>query len=298
MNGEILRSVPATLELRVYQSGDLTDLDANPTLIVTDGNGTTVTSGAVTKPGSTTGIYRSVLPAQSDLKVLDAEWTGTLDSEPVVLHQDYEVVGNLLFTEAEARAASIVGMQNPFSDDTKYTDAYLADWRAVITDTMEQRMRRGVISRYCRLEVGGFGSGIPLDLSYGYARTSTGTHLHRPGRTWDISRIISASINGTTVDPADLTVVGYKVYGASWPRATTTTPLNVTVEYEYGPDPVWSETHQRALELLLANAIPKGYPSSATSISNEDGTFRITTFPAQVEDFFKQHNRRKGFGVA
>ena len=295
MNGEILRSVPATLELLVYNDGVLTNLDANPTLIVTDGNGDVVATGAVTKPGSTTGTYRATLAGQDDLKVLDAVWSGLLGAAPVTFHQDYEIVGNLLFTEADARSASIVGMQTPLSDDTKYDDAYLADWRAVITDLMEQRIQRGVIQRYCRLKVGG---GQPLDLSYGYTKLASGALLNRPGRLWDIKRIISANANGTPVDPADLEIVGYKVYGHSWPRATTSNPLNVTVEYEYGPDPVWAETHQRALELLLANAVPKGYPTSATSLSNEDGTFRITTFPVVVEEFFNQYRRRKGFGIA
>ena len=296
MNGEILRSTPATLELRVYQSGDLTDLDADPTLVVTDGNGTVVSSGAVSKPGATTGIYRSNLPAQADLKVLDAAWTGLLDTEPLVLHQDYEIVGNVLFTEAEARNAPIVGMQNALSDDTKYDDAYIANWRAVITDIMEQRMRRGVIQRYCRLKVGGNGYG--LDLSYGNTRLASGAVINRPGRLWDISRVISATANGDVVTVGDLEIVGYKVYGHSWPYATNSNPLNVVIEYEYGPDPVWSEVHQRALDLLLYNAIPKSVPASATSISNEDGTFRITNFPVAVEEFFKQYSRRKGFGVA
>ena len=55
---------------------------------------------------------------------------------------------------------------------------------------------------------------------------------------------------------------------------------------------MWAEAHQRALDLLMANAIPKGYPSSATSISNEDGTFRISNLPVVVEEFFRKHNYR------
>ena len=41
---QILRTTPATLEILVYQDGTLTDLDANPTLVITDANGTTVTA--------------------------------------------------------------------------------------------------------------------------------------------------------------------------------------------------------------------------------------------------------------
>jgi hypothetical protein len=287
---EILRSTPATLELQVYSEGTLTNLDANPTLVITDGNGDVVSSGAVTKPGSTTGIYRSVLPSQDDLKVLDAAWTGLLSAAAVTLHQDYEIVGNLLFTEAEARASNIVGMQTPFSDATKYSDSYLATWRGVIAETMEHRMKRGVIQRYCRAKFRANGNYV--NLGKGVESLASGRTLNRPGKTWDVARIISATHNGTTVDPAGLDLMDNYVW---FPTALTSapansSPFNVVLEYEYGPDPVWPETHQRAIDLLMANAIPKGYPSSATSLSNEDGTFRITNFPVAVEEFFKKHN--------
>ena len=289
---EILRSTPATLELNVYSEGTLVDLDANPTVVITDGNGTVVSSGAVSHPGATTGIYRSTLPAQADLKVLDAAWTGTLAAAPLTLHQDYEIVGNLLFTEAEARDSNIVGMQTPLSDGTKYDDAYLARWRSVITETMEERMNRGVIQRYCRARFAGRYK--PLNLRNGDNRTTTGT-LRRPGCGWDVARIISAEHNGTPITLSELEVVESYVYwnGGSWsPGSTTNGQYNVTIEWEYGPNPVWPETHQRALDLLMINAIPKGYPSSATSISNEDGTFRIATYPVMVEEFFSEHHYR------
>ena len=174
---EILRSTPATIELLVYSEGTLVDLDGNPTLVITDGAGTVVTSGAVSHPG--VGIYRSILPGQADLKVLDAAWTGALSGAPLTLHQDYEVVGNHLFTEAEARASNIVGMQTPFSDTAKYDDSYIAKWRTVITELMEHRMNRGVIQRYCRARFSG--PYKPLNLAQGT------TPLHRPGRGWDIT---------------------------------------------------------------------------------------------------------------
>ena len=296
MNHQILRNTPATLELTVYSGGDPVDLDEPPALVITDGNGDTVSSGAVTNPAGV-GTYASVLPAQTDLAVLRAAWTGTLGGAPLTLYQNYEVVGNVLFTEAEARSAPIVGGQPALEDETKYPDEVIGAWRSVITDLFEARLRRPVIQRYCRVKVGG---ATPLDLTYGYPTLASGAALHRPGRAWDIARIISATNNGDAVTVGDLTIAGHKVYNANggWSRGTSSDPLNVVIEYEYGPDPVWPEAHQRGLDLLLANAVPKGYPSSATSLSNEDGTFRITTFPVAVEDFLKTHKRRKGFGIA
>lgn len=296
---QILRDTPATLQLTVYNDGVPADLDANPTLVVTNGNGDTVTSGGVTKPGSTTGIYRSVLPAQTTLAVLTATWTGLLAGAPLALHQHYEIVGDVLFTEADARTAQIVGGQAALADENTYPDELLSGWRDTITELFEQRMKRPVIQRYARVAFTG-GGGHLLDLSYGFPQTSTGTPMNRPGRTWDVSRIISATIDGTAQTVGDLTLAGYKLYhtNGTWTRGSESNVGNVVVEYEYGPDPVWAEAHQRGLDLLLANAAPKSFPSSATSISTEDGTFRITTFPAAVEDFLSQHTLRKGFGFA
>lgn len=296
MNHHILRSSPATLELQVYNNGTLTDLDANPTLVVTDANGTTVSSGAVTKPGApnNVGVYRSVLPGQANLSLLGAAWTGLLAGAAVTFHQSYEVVGNLLFTEAEARSEPIVGQQPALADDTKYSDTLIANWRAVIGELFEDRLHQGVIRRYCRTRFHGEGGQV-LDLAKGRPVTSTGSVLRRPGRRWDIAQIISATINGDPVaDLDDLIIDGHWLYHTtgSWPRASLTTPLNITVEYEYGPDPVSWEARQAGLDLLLANAAPKGFPSTATSLSNEDGTFRIATFPLDVEEFLTAHKHR------
>lgn len=297
MNHHILRNTPATLELAVYSAGSLIDLDADPTVIVTDGNGTIVTSGAVTKPGppDDVGVYRSVLPAQANLSLLTAVWTGQLAGQPLTLSQSYEIVGNLLFTEAEGRSEPIVGQQQALADETKYSDARIAHWRSVIGDIFETRMGRGVTRRYCRTRFNGF-VGLPLDLSGGYPVLANGNPLSRPGRSWDISTIISATIDGVAQTVSDLEIVGYKLYHTteSWAWSTAATPLNITIEYEYGPDPVEAETHQRALDLLLANAAPSGYPSTATSLSNEDGTFRISNFPVAVEEFLKRRNHRTG----
>lgn len=297
----ILRSTPATLELPVYLGGVLTDLDALPTLLVLDGNGDTVTTSAVTKPGvpDNVGIYQAVLPAQDDLKILVAKWTGLLDGEAVTLYQDYEIVGNLLFTEADARNAKIVGGQTALADETEYPDELIAGWRQTIGELFESRMTRPVVRRYCRVRFSG-GGGRMLDMSYGRVSLENGSSPHRPGRAHDINRIISATVNGVAQTVGDLQIDGYKLWHTtgSWSSATYSNPRNIVVEYEYGPDPVWAEAHQRALDLLLANAAPKGFPSSATSINTEDGTFRITNFPVAVEEFLKAHKQRKGFGIA
>ncbi len=270
---EILRSTPATLELLVYKDGDLTDLDANPTLVITDANGATVTSAAVTKPGSTTGTYRSVLSGQTNLTELAAVWTGVLSSEAVIFTQTYEIVGNLLFTEAQARTKTISGLQTPLSSATDYPDADIVRMRALITDQFEHRTGRAWTRRYCRIETAGSGNAV-IDLWDGHPRDTGGNLTGGPGRFRNIINIISASVDGTAQTVTDLAIDGRRIIHktAVWTAGSSSDPHNIIVEYEYGSDPVPLEANEHGLAMILANLVPSDVSGYAQSFSGQDGT--------------------------
>ena len=156
----------------------------------------------------------------------------------------------------------------------------------------ESRTERSWIRRYARMELPG-NSGRVLDLTEGTTRTSDGTVLDRPGRLNDISAIIAATVSGTAQTVGNLIVEGHRIYhtATSWLRGSTSNPLNISIEYEYGVQGDW-EAHQRGLQLLLANATPSTEPDRATSFSNPDGTFRLATFPVDVENFFERKSGR------
>jgi hypothetical protein len=126
------------------------------------------------------------------------------------------------------------------------------------------------------------------------SRRSDGVQLHRPGRTYNINRILSATVDDVAVDPAELVIDDWQIYRTEglWSCRSATRPLNIVLEYTYGqtfPDP---EARERGIELLAANITPGDMPSRATSFNNEDGTFRISTWPVSVEEFIKARDVR------
>jgi hypothetical protein len=253
---QILRNTPATLELLVYQSGVLIDLDSTPTVVVTDANGASVTTGSVSKPGSTTGTYRSTLPPQADLKTLKVVWSGALSSDPVEFTQQHEIVGDFLFIEADARGYTVTGQQTPLSSETNYPDAAIARMRELITDQFEQRTGRSWVSRYCRTELHGTGS-RELSLRDGHPLDADGRMSGGPGRHYDIQRLISVSIAGVAQTVGDYTLHGRKVVGpTTWPRASWDSLFNVVIEYEYGVTPTNLEAEENGLRMAVANLVP------------------------------------------
>lgn len=292
----ILRSTPATIEARLYVSATLTDFDATPTVAVTDGNGDAVSGvSAVSNPD--TGVYRATIPGQADLTTLKAVWSGDVSGDATSIITRHEVVGNLLFTEAEARAMTVSGYQTPLADENIYSDSDIAAWRSLITDMLEERTDRPWTRRYCRVALAGNG-GYGLSLYGGDAVTVDGPLL-RPGRHLNIARVISATVDGQALDVSNIVVSRSKVIrtDATWPTPVTSNPRNIVLEYEYGPDPVPSEARENALRLLLANSVPNDVNAFATSVSNEDGTFRISTLPVRVEEWIRSVSFR-GLAIA
>lgn len=291
----ILRGTPATLELSVYNDGTLTDLDATPTLEVTDANGTVVTTGAVSSPG--TGVYRSLLDAQTELADLTALWEGELSTVPVSFTQGYEVVGNHLFTEAEARAAETSGGLTPLSDTAKYTDAEIIRCRELITERFESVTKRSWIRRYARIELHGNGQRY-LNLSRGIPRDINGSKVAGAGWFRDVARIISATDNGDVVDPTDLFIDRYQVFHTTdvWTQATVTTPLNIILEVEYGDDGSSYEAHENALRAAIATLVKSDISSWAETFSTPEGTERYPAggllFPPTVNDWLTRNKAK------
>jgi hypothetical protein len=266
---QILRNTPATLELLVYENGDPVDLDANPTIAITDANGAAVTTGSVTKPGATTGEYRSLLPGQADLKDLRVVWSGVLDGDPVSFTQHHDIVGNLLFTEAEARAARFTGQQTPLSDEDVYTDAMIVQKRAEISEMFEERTERSWIRRYCRVELHGNGS-QQINLRYNaHPRDVDGSVSGGAGWLNDIASLISVTVNSVALDVADVKIHGANLIrtDGSWSSASWSDPYNIVVEYEYGLDSVPLEARENGLRMVVASLVPSDVPDYAQTLS-------------------------------
>lgn len=259
----VLVNFPATLTASYVI--DETPFDAGSvTVTITDGAGVIVSTGAATKVS--TGQYTYSLAAQSALGPLAAVWAG---SASITTYP--EVVGAPLFALADLRASD-----PSFSDTGKWPTGLLSASRDAVTDEFARITGR---------------SFIPRGNSFTASIDSTG-RLLLPDV--DVQAIVSASLNGTSVDVSTLTVdpVGLvkgvpkpvrSLWGSVWAGELSSlvyTPGVFTVTYLYGyqqvPADVYRAAIQRGRYLLSSNT--SGIPDRATSFQAvEGGTFTLAT---------------------
>ena len=133
--GRILKGAAGSLEITVYSDGTPTD----PTLAsvaVVDGQGNVVTTGAAAIVGGSSGrVTASVDDAQTaEVKTLTATWTLTVGGNSQTFVTTHEVIGDVLFTEAELRAFD----NNTLSNTTTYTDAAIQAMHELVREAFEQ----------------------------------------------------------------------------------------------------------------------------------------------------------------
>lgn len=280
-------SGPTTLTKSWLVNGVATDV-GDVTVGVTDANGDVVVAAGTATTNNEDGTYSYDLPVQADPAYLTVTWTDVDADDDQV--EKVEIVGSELFTIAQARAYKIVGNQTPLSSTANYPNSTIAAWREQIAAMFEQRTGRSFVKRYCRVELDGNGGKV-IYLADGYAVTEQGDRPGGVGRFIDVRRILSVTVNGTALSASDYRLMNngaVRRLNGSWTPSST--PGNVVIEFEYGlPN---FEAEENALRMLAANAVPTDVSSRATSFSNEDGTFRLTTFPVQVEEFLRSNDGR------
>ena len=306
MNQVLANAGSVTLTKTWYQSGTPTDVD-DVTIGIVDGNGAEVVAvpAATTNAGS--GVYTYTLADQANPKLLVATWTDTSTTDTRV--DRLEVVGGFLFTENQARTfaakADATSALKPLASDTEYPDDTISDERARLTDDFEQWTGRSWVPRYARVELAGNGRSV-LSLRDGFARTSDGYQLHRPGRFNDIAVLLSVTVGGTAVDVADVEVdptSGRLIRSDSgyWDWPTLTSPFNVVVEYVYGLPYIVDGVDRIALKVLIDRLVPSAWPDKALSADTEYGTTRFIqpggpmsnrTSIAEVNDWITTHNMK------
>lgn len=259
----VLANFPATLTASYVI--DETPFDAGAvTVTITNAVGSTVSTGAATQVS--TGQYSYDLPSQAALGPLTAVWAGaaSITTYP-------EVIGGQLFALADLRASDIA-----FADTVKFPTGILSAARDAVTDEFARITGRSFIPR---------GNGHTAAIN------STG-RLLMPDV--DLQSVVSASLDGTTVDVSTLSVdsVGVvkgvptpvvSLWGSIWDgtlSSLTSSPGLFTVMYTYGflqvPADVYRAAIQRGRYLLAASG--SGIPDRATSFTAvEGGTFTLAT---------------------
>lgn len=247
----VLRSTPATLEAVFYPAGaEAPAADAPVTVAVTRADGTTVSGvGAVSTPSA--GTYRATLPAQANLDLLTATWTGA--TQTVVT--EVEIVGGFYVPLAQIRA------EPNLSDANVFTTAELEAALAWFESLAEDHCRTAFVPRFARETFDGTGT--------------TGARL----RTSHARRLLAATIDGATVS-----TTGWDLYpdGRVDTRDAGVTfsvgRRNVAVSYEHGLDRPPADLVRAALTAvrwrLLTDASQK-IPDRAISLVNEFGNVQM-----------------------
>lgn len=268
------------------------------TITITRADGTEiVTDDATTDNSDGTYSYTLAVGLNDQLTTLRLDWT-VATGEVFTVYD--EVVGSLLFTIEQARAASTTGLQTPLSNVSDYPDSLLAGWREHITTQFENRTDRGWVRRHCRIEASGTGNRA-LSVWSAQPRTADGSPLVRKGRKRP-TKIIAATVDGVAVDPADIQISGGHLLrtDGTWTRGTTTDPFNIAIEYEYGDTVVDPEAHRHGLTMIVTKAQPSDIPNYATAYNNRDGSQTLMTeqgwtYPRDVWEWLKNSNKRVVF---
>lgn len=261
MSSQILQSTPATMSATWYLDGDVTDPGVVE-VTVTKIDGTALYTDAATD--GTGAAARTLLLSTTDTADLDrltAVWTSATLGE---ITTEAEIVGDLLFTEAEARGFDKVQLANA----STYPDALLAEARTRIGDALESIIGTAPFPRYKRVVLSGDGTDslrIPAVLL-------------RAART--IEERLSGESDWTVYTAAELADVLPEEYGYLYRETLgvfTKGRRNIRVGYEYGFERVPSNLRQAALLILMESVRQSDIDPRAMSYSDGLGTLRFVT---------------------
>lgn len=271
---------PYSLTKTWYVDGTATDVGA-VTIGIVDGNGDEVVASATATTNNANGTYTYSLADQASPDQLTVTWTRS--DTGADLADRVELLGNWLFTEAQARSfrakADAAAANIPLNSATEYTDAMIADERARILDDLERWTGRAFVPRYARIVQAGSGTQT-LNLHDGMCQTSDGYQLHRPGRFYDIGYLLTVTVGGTAVSTANVKID--QVRGQLirtddvWTIPSTSGANdNVVVEYVYGPPTIIDGVDRIAMRLLVDRLVPSAFPDRALSVDTDYGTTRF-----------------------
>lgn len=296
---------PYTITKTWYVDGTATDV-GDVTIGIDDGNGDEVVAAATATTNNADGTYEYSLADQALADQLTITWTRT--DTGADLADRMEIVGNWLFTEAQARAFNAKADQTtalkPLNSATEYPDPVISDERARIQDDLESWTGRAWVPRYARMELAGNGSRI-LPLNRGFCRTADGYSLNRPGRLNDIAIILSATASGTALTASNIAIdqSGPALINTAgiFVQATPANPYNIVVEYVYGLPYLVDGVDRIAMKLLIDRLVPSPFPDRTLSVDTDygrtnfvqpGGPMRNVSGLPEVNEWVRNHDSR------
>jgi len=252
---QVLTNSRGRIASRFEVDGVLTSATGDVTVTVVDEDGTTLVNSQ-TATASSTGIYYYDLGTANTTRVrkLTVTWSGTWESVAQTSTLIYEVVGNFLFTEHQARSFD----DNALNSTSSYTDEMISDERARITDLLFDWTSLSWIPRFHKAKLKGEYS----------------PELLLPHRL--INEIISVKIDGVTIATTEFEIdseVGLLYYKDGYfTHPTQAHPLNVIVEYEHGYKSIVDGVDRIGLKMLRMRLPSSNIPENTRSFTDAMGT--------------------------
>lgn len=251
----VLTNSRGRISAKFEVDGTLTDATGDVTISVVDENGTTLVDSQ-TASNDSTGIYYYDLGTSNTSRVrrLTVTWSGTWESVAQSKALIYEVVGNFLFTEVQARQFD----DSALNSASVYTDELIADERVRITDLLFDWTSLSWIPRFHKAKLQGEYS----------------PELLLPHRL--VNSLISVTIDGTSIATNKFeldTEVGVLYYKDGYfTQPTQSYPINIVVEYEHGYQGLVDGVDRIALKMLRLRLPSSNIPENTRSFTDSLGT--------------------------
>lgn len=266
MTTQILRGTSATLSATWEVDGAVVD-PGEVTVTITRADGTAIVTDAATEgTGAAARTYQLTASDTALLDRLTATWgspaLGTMTTE-------VEVVGDLLFTVAQARAFG----DKALAKTGAYPAADIEAARARITDTLQSICGVAFVPRYTREVLNGPGlDTLFLSTTRLLAVRSVETRSGSTWTPWDAGTVAALPFEawGQIVSEGSLFDAGRR---------------NIRVGYEHGYERCPEEIRRAALILARNQLVESNFSDRATGYSSAEGTFSIGQAGTQQNQF-------------
>lgn len=260
---QILRGTPAQLSQSWYVDGTIVD-PGSVTVHVTNAAGTDVKAAGTSTSGSGAAA-RTVALTTSDtanLDVLTVVWTSATYGD---ITEVVEVVGDLLFSEVEARAFD----GGALASTSDYSDADIANGRSAIDEAFASICGKPFGLHYRLVTLDGDGSATLLLPNIRVSSVRSIEYRDSGGTTW--TAFTSSELADVFVRPGGLL---YRETLGTFPAGVQ----NIRVGYEHGHTPIPLDVRRAALMVLRDALRGSNIDDRATSYTDEMGsrTFVVT----------------------
>lgn len=261
----LLAGTKADLEVTCYLDGTATDPTGTPTYSIADEDGNVLASGNATVVGSNTGMLRAspTAAAMANVNRLTITWGNVIlaGGTAITLTTYAEVVGDMLFTEAQARAFH----NSKLTNSSTYSDDDIRRGHDQIMDTFQALLGYPLGRRYFRETLDGTGS-AKLRLENRYVRTLRQIQTRASGgTTWT---------SFTSTELADTFARRWGLIERESGAEFTEGVQNVRVSYEAGKE-IHPRLRRAALQVLVSQLVPSNLPDRALFETTTVGQFRL-----------------------